>query len=168
MIHKDCELKVTSTVRGNCALCSGQTQSDDYILCQTCSEDMNECQVCAGSMDKSPVKMRERKPGVFFVKKGEKDNGCTVKLKVGEELHISLPEEDDSYKHWEVKDYTFGILALCHLGEFRLDPGDLHYGSRTIIFAAEDAGTSVVEIQEEEDFGGATGKPPWKCTVIVK
>lgn len=168
MIHNECELTVASTVPGSCLMCHGQTRSDSYTLCQTCSEDLNQCEVCAGSMDKSPRVVRPRKPGVFFVKKSEKDNGCTVKLKVGEELHVSLPEEDDSYRSWVVKDYIYGILAICSRGEFELDPGDMQYGSRTIILVAENSGTSPVEIQEEHDFGGTSSTPSWKCTVVVK
>ena len=168
MFHNECQLTVASTVQGHCVMCQAHTPSDTYVLCQTCSEDLNQCQVCAGSMDASPDVVRPRKPGVFFVKKMEKDNGCTVKLKVGEELHITLPEEDESYMYWEVKDYTYGILAICDRGKFELDPGEMQHGSRTIIFSAEKPGTSPVEIQEEHEFGGPTGRTPWKCTVTVK
>jgi len=168
MFHTECQLSVASTVPGNCIMCQSSTRSDSYTLRDTCSEDLFQCQVCAGSMDDSPKKLRARKPGVFFVKKTEKDNGSTVKLKAGEELHITLPEEDDSWKAWVVKDYTYGILALCDSGQFMLDPGEMQYGSRTIIMVAEKSGTSPLEIQEEHDFGGSTGAAPWKCTVIVK
>jgi predicted secreted protein len=168
MIHTECELKVASTNPGTCVMCQSQTQSDSYVLCQTCSEDLNQCQVCAGDMDKTPERLRPRQPGVFFVKKGERDNGCTVKLKAGEELHITLPEEDDSWRHWVVKDYTWGIVAVCDRGRFALDPGEMQYGSRTIIFAAERSGTAEIELQEEHDFGSATSTAPWKCTVVVK
>lgn len=168
MIHDECKKSVLSTTKGTCLMCTGTTDSTDFILCQTCSEDLGDCQCCANSMDSAPVKLKSRKPGVFFVKKNEKDNGCTVKLKVGEELHVILPEEDDSWRSWTVKDYTFGVLSLCDRGRFKPDPGDMQYGSRTIIFSADSSGQASVEIREEEDFGGFTSTAPWKCTVIVK
>lgn len=168
MIHDECKKSVLSTTKGTCLMCAGTTDSTDFILCQTCSEDLGDCQCCANSMGNAPIKLKSRKPGVFFVRKYEKDNGCTVKLKVGEELHITLPEEDDSWRSWAVKDYTFGVLSLCDRGQFMPDPGEMQYGSRTIIFSADSSGQASVEIREEEDFGGFTSAPPWKCTVIVK
>jgi hypothetical protein len=100
------------------------------------------------------------KPGVFFVRKGEKDNNGSCSLKPGEQIHITLPEERYG-KQWSVYDYPMN-LDVSDRGTFTPDPNDYQNGQRTIIFTARSAGTGKIELHQ------SNSSSIWTITVKVK
>ena len=92
-------------------------------------------------------------PGVFFVIKGEKDSGCTVNLKLGEQLHVVL--NDSTGREWSGT-LTRSIISAVNTGQVRSD------GTRIIVFEAVGLGQGTIDLQK------SGGSATWKCTVNVK
>ena len=164
MICDDCSKYPALTATGRCSNCSNRTHSVSYDLCETCSKTLGLCQVCLDPMTVTPT---PPKKGVFFVKKNEKDNGGTVTLKIGEEVHITLPEDRYAYKEWQVDTYSYSYLDLEDRGTFTPDPGDHQYGSRTIVFRATRSGQGKIDLKLANTYGGGSSTT-WTITVKVK
>jgi len=163
MLCNDCNGMTLLTATGFCSNCPGRTRSISFELCETCSTKLGVCQMCL-----DPIRVAQPpKKGVFFVKKTEKDNGGTSTLKLGEEIHITLPEDRYAYKEWQVDTYSYSILDLEDRGTFTPDPGDHQYGTRTIVFTATRSGQGKIELKLANTYGGGSSTT-WTITVKVK
>lgn len=163
MICEDCSGEVMLTMTGWCTNCPSRTSSASLELCDTCSTKLGLCAMCLEEIVTPPPV----KKGVFFVRKGEKDNGGTVSLKLGEEVHITLPEDRYAHREWEVDTYSYSLLDLEDRGSFTPDPGDHQYGTRTLIFSATRSGQGKIELKLANTFGSGSSTT-WTITVKVK
>lgn len=180
MLCPTCSHMPLSTLRGTCEECGCDTVSDDHMLCDSCSQNLDMCQVCGddlGIHGQLPVN-----PGVFMVRKNMKDVGTTIKLKLGDELHITL-DCTNGYDYIWRDDGSHDDRIVSHQssGTFiEADPmghGSWGKGTQTLVFKAAGVGTVQLSLEEVpgRSRGGymglqsmsATGVT-WKATVQVK
>jgi predicted secreted protein len=148
-----------------CTNCMQHQKSVSFPICEPCAEEMECCQFCLEPIEEDMSTPQTK--GVFFVRKGDKDNGGNVSLKTGEEVHITLPEDSHTGQEWVVDDYTFGLLDNQSRGTFVPDPGDYQYGTRTFVFSARRSGTGEIKLVLTARFGGRSSTT-WKANVKVK
>jgi len=98
--------------------------------------------------------------GVRFVRLYDRDNGKTVGLKLGEELHVILPESSPNPTTWPPVLYTQVILRFVQM-YFTPDPGNSQVGTRTLAFCTLKSGQAKVKLT-------TTGHTTWECTANVK
>jgi len=166
MLCEICRGSGTLAASGSCMACGNYTASASYDLCDSCSQAKGVCQMC-GDQIVPPHVLATHKKGQRFLKKGEQDNGKTASLFVGEELHVTLPEDQASRLYWGNPDYDPDILSLVDEGEFSEDPGEWQHGTRTLIFCGERKGECKLEIHQVHRWGGS-GSQVWSIDVKVK
>ncbi|MBK7747972.1 MAG: hypothetical protein IPP57_27045 [Candidatus Obscuribacter sp.] len=177
-----CQGKHTLNVPGKCVSCSSLTTHFAYALCDACSAKQDECEWC-----QTPLSAGANSPlaatatGVFFVTCRDVHAGQTFKLRIGEEIHVILPEDQYSWKEWDVKPpLNRSMFRLKSRGGFVPDPGNSQYGTREIVFEVLANGTADIEIYEVQrtwswgwSGGQQTSQPVpggkvWKATYDVK
>lgn len=178
MLCPDCSHMSLSIIRGTCAECGGDTVSDDHLLCEKCSLDLDMCQVCEDDLGIS-AQAAAINPGVYMVRKNMKDTGSTIKLKLGDELHITLDVSNGYDFVWQ-DDGSHDERIVCHQssGAFiESDGGSWGKGYQTLVFKA--AGVGIVQLSLAEvpmrsrgGYMGLQSMSPsgvtWKATVQVK
>jgi len=167
MLCEICKGSGNLAASGSCLACGGYTASASYDLCESCSQAKGVCQMC-GDQIVSPAHLASHKKGQRFLKKGEQDNGKTASLFVGEELHITLPEDQATRLEWGSPIYDPDILSCEDEGQFVEDGDDWQHGTRTLIFRGERKGECKLEIRQSHKWGGPGGSRIWSISVKVK
>lgn len=175
MLCPDCSHMSLSIIRGTCSECGGDTVSDDHLLCEQCSQDLDACQVCEDYLG-AHVQAAAINPGVYMVRKNMKDAGSTIKLKLGDELHITLDCSNGYDQFWR-DDGTHDDRVVCHVssGAFIETPGNWGKGTQTLVFKASAVGIVQLSLEEapirSRGFFSSQAAPSgvtWKATVQVK
>ncbi|MBN9397061.1 MAG: hypothetical protein J0H83_17565 [Candidatus Melainabacteria bacterium] len=179
MLCPDCNQLSLSILKGTCAECGGDTVSDDHIYCDQCSLDQDACQVCGDELGIHAAQAAVATPGVFMVRKFMSDNGSTIKLKVGDELHLELDVSNGYTYHWvnerkndrAVVDFQAAQPFVAAQGNNQNNWGK---GTQTLVFKATGVGTTTLELKEDVNrsnfWGGGSGPSgvTWSATIQVK
>lgn len=178
-----CSTKNTLNVPGKCTSCGSLTTHFAYALCDACSAKQDECEWCQVPLSagaSSPLTATQS--GTFYVTCRDVDDGKTFKMRIGEEIHITLPEDQYKWREWDVKPpLNRSMFRLKSRGNFVPDQGNPQYGTRTLIFEVLAHGTDQIEIYEVQRTwtwgytGGyqqtsqpVQGGKVWKATFDVK
>lgn len=175
MLCPDCEQLPLSILKGSCMECGAETNSEDHLYCEDCSLEQDSCQVCLDELGimASAVTIN---PGVFMVLKEMKDSGSTIKLKVGDELHITLDVTNSFTYAWycEYK-HDRKVIDSQSIGPFIPSPNPQHWGKGTqlMIFKAKAPGTTRLSFIEDENSsspwgGGGPSGVTWAADIQVK
>ena len=174
-----CQSKQAQHFLGTCQKCNTVTTSFNYQLCDTCAEQLQECKWCRTPLGAGSHSSVAAASTVLHVVKRDADNGCNIKgMNIGEQVHISLEEDQYSGKEWGIKSTSYGIGNPSG-STFAPDPQDPQYGTRTFVFDLYKSGSFTIELHEVSRYygwgwGGGGGSTPvqngktWKCTVQVK
>src|SRR5262249_43804316 len=109
-------------------------------------------EICRNKMSVPP-------PGVRFTRFFDQDNGKSVRLQAGEELHITL-DDTGTGTAWGVKAYPRGTLSYVQAITTAADPNGSGVGSQTFVFMALQPGQGKITV--------AAGSQSWTCDVHVK
>jgi predicted secreted protein len=176
-----CQGKVTINTPGSCTKCNAPTTHFAYRLCNACSTHLQECEWCQvplqGAPSTAPVQAGATP---YFITLNDKDDGKTFKnLQIGEEIHVTLEEDQYSWREWDVNTYNRGRLRFLSKGQFVPDPANPQYGMRTFKFEVVGSGNGDIELHEVQRSwswwgGGHQGGTPvqggkkWKADIVVK
>lgn len=176
----NCQTKHTLNVPGKCVSCGGITTHFAYALCDACSQKNDECEWCQVPLSagaSSPLVSTAA--GTFFVTCRDVDDGKLFKLRIGEEIHIILPEDQYKWTEWDIKSCP-RIFRLKSRGNFTPDPGQSQYGTREFVFEVRAQGNDLIELHEVQrtwswGWGSSTqtstpvpGGKQWKATYDIK
>ena len=175
-----CQGKTTINTPGSCSKCSAPTTHFAYRLCNGCSTQLDECEWCQVPLKGVPTTPVARTT-VYTTKLADKDDGKTIKnLSIGEQVHITLEEDQYSWREWDVKTYNRGRFRLLSRGQFVPDPSNPQYGTRTFEFEVVGSGTGDIEMHECQRTWSWWGHPSsgpgapvqggktWKADFTVK
>ncbi|MBX9942046.1 MAG: protease inhibitor I42 family protein [Candidatus Obscuribacterales bacterium] len=176
-----CQGKSTLNVPGKCTSCGSLTTHFAYRLCDACSAKQDECEWCQTPLSagaSSPLAVTQA--GVSFVTCRDVDDGRTFKnMRVGEEIHVILPEDQYAWKEWATKSLPYGLREKVR-GAFTPDQHNPQYGTRTIIYEVRANGNYLLELHEVQrswSWGWSGSQPTlqpipggkvWKATFDVK
>lgn len=178
---QSCQGKHTLNVPGKCTSCGSLTTHFAYALCDACSAKQDECEWCQTPLSagaSSPLAATQA--GVFFVTCRDVDDGKTFKMRIGEEIHVTLPEDQYAWREWDVKSVPYGLKVKTR-GNFVPDQGNPQFGTRTIILEVRASGNYLLELHEVQrswswgwSGGSSGGGQPipggkiWKANFDVK
>jgi hypothetical protein len=176
-----CKPKVTLSVPGQCQKCSGLTSHFAHALCDACSTQLDECQWCRIPLSAGSASPIIGKTGIAFITVRHVDAGKTFKnLRIGEEIHIVLNEDQYKWREWNVKrplNYNFKLKTR---GNFMPDQGNPQFGTREFVFEIVGTCTDTIEFEEVQrtwSWYGSTsssigtavpGGQTWKANFDVK
>jgi hypothetical protein len=177
----NCTPKVTLSVPGQCQKCSGLTSHFAHALCDACSTQLDECQWCRVPLSAGSASAIMGKTGIAFVTCRHVDAGKTFKnLRIGEEIHIILNEDQYKWREWGVKRPLSSNYKLKTRGNFMPDQGNPQYGTREFVFEILYSGNADIEFEEVQrtwswygsqssSIGTAVaGGQTWKANFDVK
>ncbi len=128
-----CKPKVTLSVPGQCQKCSGLTSHFAHALCDACSTQLDECQWCRIPLSAGSASPIMGKTGIAFITVRHVDAGKTFKnLRIGEEIHIVLNEDQYKWREWNVKRPLSYNFKLKTRGNFMPDQGNPQFGTRGV------------------------------------
>lgn len=181
-----CQNKRASHISGgNCngkpsgANCTAITASLSIKLCDSCAANQNMCKMCMCNLSGVGTTPTPTVSGIVFITARDADNGKTFSsMKVGEQIHIELDEDQWSGKEWDVK--STGVGLSRQLGsQFIQDPTNYQYGTRKFVIdirqAASGISGGVIELHEvyrswyyRYSTTAVPGGKTWKILVDVK
>ncbi|MBU6452429.1 MAG: hypothetical protein KGS72_11660 [Cyanobacteria bacterium REEB67] len=176
-----CSSKHTLSVPGQCQKCSGLTSHFAHALCDACSVLLDECEWCRVPLSAGAASSISSKTGIAFITCRHVDAGKTFKnLRIGEEIHIFLNEDQYKWREWNVKRPLPSNFKLKSRGTFVPDPGNPQFGQREFVFEILSAGQNDIEFEEVQRtwswFAGQSssigqavqGGQSWKATFDIK
>jgi hypothetical protein len=176
-----CKPKVTLAVPGQCQKCSGLTSHFAHALCDACSTQLDECQWCRIPLQAGAASPIVGKTGIAFITVRHVDANKTFKnLRIGEEIHVILNEDQYKWREWNVKRPVPYQFKLKSRGNFTPDPGNPQFGTREFVFEILSSGTDKIEFEEVQRTWSWWGNPnpgigtavpggqTWKASFDVK
>jgi len=155
-----CKPKVTLAVPGQCQKCSGLTSHFAHALCDACSTQLDECQWCRIPLQAGAASSIVGKTGVAFITVRHVDANKTFKnLRIGEEIHVILNEDQYKWREWNVKRPVPYQFKLKTRGNFTPDPGNPQFGTREFVFEILSSGTDKIEFEEVQRTWSWWGNP---------
>lgn len=173
------------SVAGICENCKATVPNNYQKLCTNCSTTLDECEVCRtnmGTKSSSGSSSSSSQAG-YTVKKNMKNHGGSVALKVGNELEVTVDENNAREYH---TGYCHDSSIIDETNRGQQMPAQYH-GShshppyRIFTFKAKKAGTTTLELDEWQmrwnysgwGIGGGFVKDKktgvtWKINVTVK
>jgi len=151
--------------RGQCQGCANNTNSPSYRYCDQCSLIKGLCLSCGVQLGPplAPNQKTRR-----MVKKSDPDNGGRAYLGVGEDLHITLDEDQSTGLYWTGKSWNQALVLWVDGGVFVPDPSNNQFGARTLIFRANRKGRTKLELRQVNQWNGAAGSQSWSITIMIK
>jgi hypothetical protein len=176
-----CSSKHTLSVPGQCQKCAGLTSHFAHALCDACSTQLDECEWCRVPLSAGSASAVNSKTGISYVTARHTDAGKHFKnLRIGEEIHVVLNEDQYKWREWNVKRPLPGNFKLKSRGTFVPDPGNPQYGTREFVFEIVSNGRDTIEFEEVQRtwswYGGQTssigqavqGGQSWKADFEAK
>lgn len=175
-----CQAKQVNFGLGFCRKCSATVASSSYTLCDACSNQLSQCQMCGigvGSGTSNPV--TGTGPSPYMVRVTDQDDGKTITgVRTGEQIEISLQEDQYSGKEWGVKSKDWQFYTQ-NAGTFYQNPQNQRYGLRVFLFDCVRSGQGTIYIHEVQRYygwgwGGGGGTTPvpngkvFKITIDIK
>ncbi len=160
MLCDPCSKKTSLSVPGKCTKCGGLTTAFAYQICPTCSDDLDSCESCAGPLDADALTAAATTAAtnVYVTTVRMADNGKKFGgIRIGEEIHIILDEDQYSGAEWDVVQPLDGSFKLKSTGQFMQNGNNPQYGSRTFVFEVRYSGPADIEFHEVNRYRGWYG-----------
>lgn len=160
MLCDPCTKKNSLAVPGKCTKCAGMTSAFANQLCATCSDDLDSCESCACALDADvqTAAATTAATNVYVTTVRMADNGKKFGgMRVGEEIHIILDEDQYSGAEWDVVQPLDGSFKLKSTGQFMQNGNNPQYGSRTFVFEVRFSGPADIAFQEVNRYRGWYG-----------
>lgn len=183
MLCTNCtNLSLPTNVAGRCRKCSGLTEYFAYKLCSDCSEEQDQCERCEMPLTALSSPLVTPGSAAYRVTLTDADDGKSVPgMKVGEEIVVTLEEDQYSQTEWGLKYHTAAayMFKLKANNGFTPYQGQYQKGTRELVFEVIGTGKGDLELEEKvrtyswyrsiatPSTTPAPNGKKWKCTVTA-